>query len=137
MNTKRQTGFSLLEIVFALAIIGILAGIAIPSYYSYQLRAHRSEGVNTLNNIQLVQEKYRTHNTTYGTLAQVWGGVTTTSSGYYTLALTNNTSTGYTITATAQGDQADDAQSGTSCAVLTLVVNGISTTRTPAACWNR
>lgn len=137
MLKRHEKGFSLTEILFALVIVGILLAIAIPSYYQYQLRAHRSEGVNALNNIQLQQEKYRLSNTSYGTLAQVWGGVTSTANGYYALAASNIGTTGYTLTATAQGDQAADTQSGTSCLVLTLTVNGLSTTRTPAACWNR
>ena len=83
------------------------------------------------------EEKYRGYNSTYGTLANVWGGVTTTSNGYYALAINNPTSTGYTITATAQGQQANDTQNGTSCSLLTLTVNNMVITHTPGICWSQ
>ncbi|WP_454780529.1 type IV pilin protein [Legionella sp. WA2022007384] len=136
-NFKKKKGFSLIELVIALAIIAILVMISMPSYFNYVMRSRRTEGINTLNSIQLAQEKYRGQNTTYGTLANVWNGVTTTENGYYALAATNNTATGYTLTATAQGAQANDTQNGVSCATLTLTVNGLNTTRTPQACWSQ
>lgn len=136
-NSRNNKGFTLLELIIVMFIISILASIAIPSYNSYILKSHRTEGINTLNSIQLEQEKYRSSNTTYGTLANVWNGVTATPNNYYTLAITNPTATSYTVTATAQGNQANDAQNGNSCSVLTLTVNGITTTQTPVACWTQ
>jgi type IV pilus assembly protein PilE len=138
MNGLRDKfGFTLLELLVVVAIIGILAAFAYPSYMAYILRSRRTEGVATLSSIQLQQEKYRTYNATYGSLASVWNGVTTTDNGYYNLAISNGTATGYTATATAQGNQANDSQAGVSCSVLTLTVNGLNTTQTPAACWAR
>lgn len=130
-------GFTLIELLIGIVIIGILVSLALPSYTQYVRRTHRIDGVATLNNIQLAQEKFRMTNTTYGTLAQVWGGVTTSPDGYYTLGVSGVSSTGYTLTATAVGDQANDAQAGVSCSVLTLVTNGINATRTPQQCWSR
>lgn len=137
--TKRQKmrGFTMIELLITLAIIGILATIALPSYFSYLMKSRRAEGIGTLNSIQLAQEKYRTYNSTYGSLANVWGGVTTTNNGYYNLAITNATAAGFTLTATGQGSQANDVQSGTSCSVLTLTVNGLTSTQTPLACWGQ
>ncbi|KTD02209.1 type IV pilin protein [Fluoribacter gormanii] len=136
-NFKKKEGFSLIELVIALAIIAILVLISMPSYFNYVMRSRRTEGINALNSIQLEEEKYRGQNTTYGTLADVWGGVTSTENGYYSLSATNNTATGYTLTATAQGSQANDTQNGVSCSTLTLTVNGLNTTRTPQACWSQ
>jgi type IV pilus assembly protein PilE len=58
---------------------------------------------------------------------------TTSSDGYYTLALSGISATGYTATATATGSQADDAE----CPSLVLQVAGLTLTRTPAQCWTR
>lgn len=138
MTKQNKSGFTLIELLFTLVIIGILTAIGLPSYFQYVMRAHRIEGINTLNSIQLAQEKYRGNNASYGTLAAVWGGVTVSvPNSYYALAITNPTATGYTATATAQGTQAGDTQNGTSCQVLTLTINGLTTTQTPAACWSR
>lgn len=134
---KKALGFTLIELIIAVAVLAIITMIAVPSYTSYILRSHRAEGTAALNAIQLQQEKYRTYHNTYGTLGDVWGGVTTTENGYYNLAITGNSATGYTSTATAQGNQANDMQSGVSCTTLTLTVNGLNTSYEPTTCWSR
>lgn len=132
---RKNEGFTLMELVITLLIFAIICTIAIPSYLSYLLKSHRTDGINALDSIQLEQEKYRSNNSSYATLSQLWGGVTDSPGGYYTLSITNSTSTGYVATATAIGSQANDTQNGTSCAVLTLTVNGLNTSQTPSACW--
>lgn len=125
----------MIEIMVVLVIVGILTVLAVALYSGAIREGRRADGVNTLLSISLAEERYRTINTTYGTLAQVWGGVTTSSQGYYNLAISNVSATGYTITATAIGDQASDKASGTSCATLTLTASSGTTTQTPTACW--
>lgn len=129
-------GFSLLELIVAIVIVAILAAIAVSSYRSYILKGNRSDALRTLLAMQMAQEKYRMNNSTYGTLAQVWNGVTTSENGFYTLAISANTATTYTLTATAVGSQANDSEDGTSCTTITLTYSNGTTTRTPAACWS-
>src|SRR5665648_562479 len=117
---KKLLGFTMIELLIAIAIIGILAAIAIPSYRSYSLKSGRSDGLQTALSIQLAEERYRMKNSTYGSLAQVWNGVTTSTGGYYTIAISGNTATAYTITLTAVGTQANDTENGTSCTPLVL-----------------
>jgi type IV pilus assembly protein PilE len=131
----RKNGFSLIEIMVVVLILGILTILAITLYTGKVRQGRRSDGVNTLLSISLAQERYRTINTTYGTLAQVWGGVTTSTQGYYTIAISEVSATGYTLTATAVGDQANDVSGSTACSTLTLTSSSGTVTETPTACW--
>jgi type IV pilus assembly protein PilE len=135
---KKKTdfrGFTLIELVIALVIISILTITGMMLYSYYVRKGRRVDAINSLVSISLAEERYRSTNTTYGTLAQVWGGVATSSEGYYTLAISNVTATSYTITATATGDQASDMSGSTSCTPLTLQMSNGTITKTPSACW--
>jgi type IV pilus assembly protein PilE len=132
---QKTTGVMLIELLIAVVIIAILAIIA-AALYTSQIRAgRRTDAINTLFAISLAEERYRTTNTTYGTLAQVWGGITTSTGGYYTLAISTATATEYTITATATGTQASDSEGGTSCATLTIDNTAGTITQTPNVCF--
>ncbi|HTM64138.1 MAG TPA: type IV pilin protein [Gammaproteobacteria bacterium] len=135
MRNTREGGFTLIEMIITVLLVAITAVTAIYMYSSQIKRGRRIDAVNAMMSISLAEERYRTNNTTYGTLAQVWGGVTTSPDGYYTLAISNITATSYTITATATGAQANDADNGTSCATLTLAMSSGTFTKSPATCW--
>ncbi len=134
---KTLKGFTLIELVIALVIIAILTTIAVPLYTSHVRKSRRADAMDTLSSIALAEERYRTTNTQYGTLAQVWGGVTTSTDGFYTLSITGVSGTAYTVSGAAIGDQANDAQDGTACATMTLAVSNGAVTKTPTACWSK
>jgi type IV pilus assembly protein PilE len=114
--------------MITVAVIAILATIAYPSYTQYMRQARRAEAKSMLQEIQLLQEKWRANNNTYGSLTNLgW----TKTLAHYTIAISNTSGSTYTITATASGDQANDTKGGTSCTPLTLT----QSTKTPAACW--
>jgi type IV pilus assembly protein PilE len=135
MKKINKNGMTVIELLVAIVIVAILSLLAMVIYSSQIRNSRRTDAVNTLFAIALAEESYRTTNITYGTLAQVYGGVTSSVGGYYTLAISNVASTAYTITATATGDQTKDAQNGTSCSTLTYTMSNGTVTETPTPCW--
>ena len=55
---NRQQGFTLIEVMIVVLIIGILAAIAYPNYSEYVKRGNRSEGQAFLNDVSARQERY-------------------------------------------------------------------------------
>lgn len=62
---SRETGFSLIELLIAVVIIGILAAVAYPSYQDYVLRSRISEATGGLAEMRLDAEQYYADNRTY------------------------------------------------------------------------
>ena len=76
MRTSRFSGFTLIELMIAVVIVGILAAVAYPSYQDYILKARRTEGKNALLKAAQQQERYFTDNNHYADDSpQTVGGV--------------------------------------------------------------
>jgi type IV pilus assembly protein PilE len=107
---KRERGFTLLELMIVVAVIAIIAVIAFPSFKEAIHKGHRAEAHQALNDIALRQEKYRSNNATYGTCDNVVTSCTSFNSGltYYTVSVSGNTATGYTLSAAPKGTQTGD-----------------------------
>jgi type IV pilus assembly protein PilE len=137
-------GFTLIELMIVVAIVAVLAMIALPAYQSSVRKSRRAEAVSALSAVQQAQERWRANNATYaanGVLTTAWptglGLTAATPNGYYAIAISGNTATAYTVTATAQGGQTADRASGVVCSPLTVTVANGSGVNTPAACWSR
>ena len=63
--TKGQKGFSLVELMIVVAIIGILAALAVPKFQSFQAKARQTEGKNNLSHIFTLQMSYYGDNDAY------------------------------------------------------------------------
>jgi type IV pilus assembly protein PilE len=135
MNKKTRNGFTLIEMMITLVIVAITTITALYLYSDQVKRSRRIDAINALTSMSLAEERYRSNNTTYGTLAQVWGGVSTSQEGYYTLAISNISATTYTLTATGSGTQTSDAENGTSCTTMTFTMSAGTITKSPATCW--
>ena len=62
---KDRRGFTLIELMIVIAIIGVLAAIAIPQFSAYRLRAFNSATMSDLKNVAIAQEAYHVDYETY------------------------------------------------------------------------
>jgi type IV pilus assembly protein PilE len=109
---RRERGFTLLELMIVVAVVGILAAIAVPSYREYITRSKITEATSQLSDLRIKMEQYfmdnrRYSTTTGGGTCGIPGGNTPTTSGTqyftYTCASSNANAAGdqqFTITAT-------------------------------------
>lgn len=138
-TVKKSSGFTLIELMIVVAVIGVLAAITYPSYKDYVVRSKRSDAKSALLNAQIAQEKYRANSIRYGTLTEI--GVNGTSpDGNYTIAISGTPdATSYTVTATPLSPFTD-----TGCGTFAVNKDGKTTSssvQTTAAkvteCWGK
>jgi len=96
---KKQHGFTLIELMIAVAIVGILAAIALPNYTEYVKRASRAEAVAALLDAANKQEQYFVDNREYTELASDLGIQSKTENGHFELAIKVVDKSTFTITA--------------------------------------
>src|ERR687890_411943 len=95
-------GFTLIELMIALAVLAILAVIAIPSYRSYVLRTQRTDARGALLRLQANEEKFFLQNNAYTDDFPAWGRTKTSEHGLYRAIITLTAGgMGYTAIATA------------------------------------
>ncbi len=152
MKTKRR-GFTLIELMVAVAIIGILAAIAYPSYINSIRKSKRVEAQAALLSFANAMELWRLQNansycdaggaggtgvnscgvagtndtgtpTVFSTIVPISGGTTT-----YNLTISAVSATTYTLTATATGSQTADGN-------LSLTNAGVKTCSVTSSCLN-
>jgi len=139
----RDSGFTLLEVLFVIAIVAILATIAIPAYQSFVIEGRRADGQTALENLANRMERYYQDNNTYAGATIATGNASdvlssaTSLQGFYTLSITAQDATSYTIKAARAGPQVDDTFCGdltlTSASIRGMVNNDADAT--VARCW--
>lgn len=137
-STKPVKGFTLIELMIIVAIIGILAAISYPAYTKYLQRANRSEGRAALMDAAARLERFYSDNNQYATADNTFpagANVDTTSeTGKYNLTLTSaGTHQTFTIVAAPSFPDAE-------CGNLSLTntgAKGENGTSDVATCWGK
>ena len=112
---KKQAGFSLIELMIAIVIIGIVTAIAIPSYNSFTLKSHRSEAKSALLDIAAREEEFYSENKEFtdevanlGMSEYGQSYLSKTSSGYYKLYVASGSGTSWSSSAIPLESQVND-----------------------------
>ncbi|MGX2033042.1 type IV pilin protein [Methylocaldum gracile] len=134
---RKIRGFTLMELMIAVAVVGILAAVAFPSYQSQVIKTRRSDGKAALMSAAAKQEQYYLDNKTYANTMTALGysaNPASSAEGYYQISITASSATAFTLQAAPQGSQTSD----TVCDNLTLNNLGTKTesgSGTVNDCW--
>ena len=107
--TKKYAGFSLIELLIVIGIVGILAAICYPSYQQHVLRSYRSQAITQLFQLANAQEQYLADYGNYAADLQSLGLNEAVARYRFELTLTDG-SQGYLLVAQAQGSQRADSE---------------------------
>ncbi|WP_218762775.1 type IV pilin protein [Vibrio cholerae] len=132
----QQQGMTLIELMIAVVIVGVLASIAYPAYTNYVKEGHRKQAMADMAKIQLyLEEKYQNGYTAAGIVdaQKVCNSFCSVDSDRYKIVV-ETAATSYAITATPQSSkgQNSDKCGGSTYTSLTLNEKGVTS---PSACW--
>ncbi|WP_010606676.1 type IV pilin protein [Pseudoalteromonas maricaloris] len=135
-----ERGFTLIEVMIVVVIIGILSAIAYPNYNEYVRRGARADAMTLLLDAANKQEQFFVDNRAYSNDLEAIGVPTATENGYFNVTLENVTADTFRIVATAA---AGPVQGDEQCPALTideLGIRGVTGTTNQDAidrCWER
>ena len=148
---SRPRGFSVTELVAVVAIIGLLASIALPTYRAHVLRANRADARTALLTLAAAQEKFHLQCNAYAAALDETRDTTcnpaslrfsrSAERGQYTLAVTSADAAAWTATATAVDGKPQAMD--TRCRVFQLTSTGVMSAKqadgaaNDLECWSR
>jgi len=137
---ENAKGFTLIELMIVVAILGILAAVAFPSYQKYTTKSHRVDAEKNLGELAQYMERYFTENGRYdqdsGSTAVSLPFSKSPKDGsktHYNIALSAVSSTAFTLKATPTGSQATN---DTKCGILSVNSAGVKCVLNEATCSN-
>lgn len=122
----RQAGFTIVELLIGIVVVGVLTAIALPNYLDSMRKGRRSDAVAALSAVQQAQERWRANNASYaqsvtndasGTPAGL-SLPAASAHGYYSISLSDVSATGYRAVATATSGSSQAADGN--CAQLSV-----------------
>jgi type IV pilus assembly protein PilE len=109
---SRASGFTLIEVMIAIAILAILGAVAFPSFMDSIRKGRRADAFAAVSAVQLAQERWRANHQLYSKLVAT--DLKVTEPDLYTITVddppTGTLSSGYVVTAVGKGSQANDKQ---------------------------
>ena len=100
---RKQSGFTLIELMITVTVVAILASIAVPSYTDYVTRGRIPEATSTLSDMRVRMEQFFQDNLTY-VGAPICATLPTASN--FTFSCPTQTATAFTLRATGTGSMA-------------------------------
>jgi type IV pilus assembly protein PilE len=111
MTRQRNRGFTLVELMIALAVVGLLAAVAYPSYQQQVAKGRRTDAKQSLLELAQKMERFYTERGTYAGATLGSSGLypDVSSGGYYSLTIVAQNADGFSVRATPRGIQVGDA----------------------------
>lgn len=107
-SRPRRTGWTLIETLVVLLLIGLLMSIAWPSYRQHVRKAHRSEAIQALSQLQVAQERFRSRHPRYAAQLDELSVAALTPSRRYRLQVLRSSASGFVLEALAIQEQTSD-----------------------------
>ena len=130
----KQKGFSLIELSVTVVILGILMGIAVPSYRDYIHRSYLTEAFNAMAGLHLQMEQSYQDNSTYSAGGNCAVAIAATDHFNFNCAIGNGGQS-YTVTASANGNNGLNGYTYTLNNVNQRTTSAYPHGTTPANCW--